>query len=164
MLEIALQARSPAAAAAAEASEEAPSSPPLSSAAGPGEFAAPAAELAAFLVTKADMLDEYFGVAITEDAHLRALPVLLDQSVFLLLFFDFLSSLIVFNFSHILATRYRYQPDLAGLPALLLQIATEVDWTSERECFVGVARQLACVYARILSVMYSTKTHSIKTT
>ncbi len=41
----------------------------------------------------------------------------------------------------------RYQPDLAGLPSLLVKLATEVDWTSERDCFAGVARQLACVRA-----------------
>ncbi len=38
-----------------------------------------AKETAEFLLSKADMLDEYFGISMTADGQLRALPVLLDK-------------------------------------------------------------------------------------
>ena len=34
-------------------------------------------------------------------------------------------------------------PHMRGLPTFLLRLATEVDWDSEKECFDGVARELA---------------------
>ncbi len=59
---------------------------PLLRAALAGRAAADAGEaaavgLAAFLGTKAAMLDEYFGLALTPAGELRALPALLDQCV-----------------------------------------------------------------------------------
>ena len=57
-----------------------------------------AADLSEFLVTKAELLDEYFAIRIDADGLLLGMPVLLDK----------------------------YLPDFGRLPMFLLKLATEV--------------------------------------
>ena len=84
-----------------------------------------ARQVAACLLQNAEMLLEYFSIAIERDARsgtvlLTGLPVLLEG----------------------------YTPSPHGVPLFLLRLATEVDWTDERPCFHGVCRELASFYAQ----------------
>ncbi|KAF8777999.1 DNA mismatch repair protein Mlh1-like [Argiope bruennichi] len=71
------------------------------------------------LKSKAPMLDEYFSVEIDEDGNLLTLPLLLDN----------------------------YDPPLINLPGLVLRVASDVEWTSEKECFESFCREMASFYA-----------------
>ncbi|CAL1275114.1 unnamed protein product [Larinioides sclopetarius] len=71
------------------------------------------------LKSKASMLDEYFSVEIDEDGNLLTLPLLLDN----------------------------YDPPLINLPSLILRIASDVEWSSEKECFESFCREMAAFYA-----------------
>jgi DNA mismatch repair protein MLH1 len=80
----------------------------------------------ALLAQKAEMLREYAGLALEQDQqqqqpglYLTALPLLLQG----------------------------YVPDLSGLPHLILQLARDVDWDSEKECFRTLAAAVAQFYA-----------------
>lgn len=64
------------------------------------------------LLDKAQMLQEYVGLRISEHAELCSLPRLIDG----------------------------YHPDTDYLPAFVLALARDVDWSSERECFQGLAQ------------------------
>jgi DNA mismatch repair protein MLH1 len=78
------------------------------------------AENASKLITdRADMLADYFAIDIDEDGKLTALPQLVEN----------------------------YTPPLALLPLFLLRLASEVDWSSELECFRTLASELASFYA-----------------
>ena len=76
-----------------------------------------AAQAAALLDGKAEMLLEYLSVEIF-DGQLCALPQLVDG----------------------------YVPPLNGLPAFVRRLVHEVDWTAEQPCFDGLAKQLATLY------------------
>jgi len=39
-----------------------------------------------------------------------------------------------------------YLPDLNGLPLYLLRLASEVDWSREKECFLNFCRETAKFY------------------
>jgi DNA mismatch repair protein MLH1 len=78
-----------------------------------------AGEATALLVSKADMLEEYFRITITTDGMLTGLPELLPN----------------------------YFPQLEMLPTFLLRLATDTDWEEEQPCFVGIAEGLASFYA-----------------
>lgn len=39
-----------------------------------------------------------------------------------------------------------FLPDLDGLPLYLLRLASEVDWSNEKECFFGFCRETARFY------------------
>ncbi|KAL1409065.1 DNA mismatch repair protein Mlh1 [Vanrija albida] len=71
------------------------------------------------LVSKRDMIDEYFSLSITSTGTLDALPLLLKG----------------------------YTPNLDRLPHFLLCLATRVDWEDEKACFEGVLRELAFFYS-----------------
>ncbi|GBN19249.1 DNA mismatch repair protein Mlh1, partial [Araneus ventricosus] len=71
------------------------------------------------LKSKAPMLDEYFSVELDEDGNLLTLPLLLDN----------------------------YDPPLINLPSLILRIASDVEWSSEKECFESFCREMAAFYA-----------------
>lgn len=100
--------------------------------------------LHATLLDKRDMIDEYFSLRITDDGAVESIPMLIRG----------------------------YVPDLDRLPHLLVCLATrvclplsllaqlsersrtdlKVDWTSEKECFQGVLKELAFFYSpRLLS-------------
>ena len=78
-----------------------------------GEFAVQ------LLVSKRDMLDDYFSIKITQEGALVGLPVLVEQ----------------------------YYPFLHNIPMFLLRLATETKWDSERACFESIAREIATLYA-----------------
>ena len=82
----------------------------------------PKSELATFatdlLVSKREMLDDYFSIVITKEGSLSGLPILVDQ----------------------------YYPLLHQIPMFLLRVATEVDWDSEKGCFQSLAREIAKLY------------------
>jgi len=88
-------------------------------------------QAAACLLQNAEMLNEYFSIAIERCSEtgailLKALPILLDG----------------------------FSPSPHGLPLFLLRLATEVDWTEERPCFHGVCSELGSYYSQIPG-MYS---------
>jgi hypothetical protein len=76
---------------------------------------------------KGALLEEYFsiGVAVSGgpdgDVRLTSLPRLLDG----------------------------HTPCMAALPAFLLALARDVNWTEEQPCFDGIARALAGFYAQL---------------
>ena len=39
------------------------------------------------------------------------------------------------------------EPELSQLPLFVIRLATEVNWKDEKQCFEGVCRQLALLYA-----------------
>jgi len=87
-----------------------------------GNKEAIAAEAEALLVSKAELLGEYFRIGIDPDARtLTSLPELVEHHV----------------------------PLPGALPLLLLRLASEVDWDQERACFEGVALELASAYCQL---------------
>lgn len=75
------------------------------------------------LLSRAEMLEDYFSMELDSDGNLVSIPLLLD------------------NFS----------PPMEGLPMFVLRLATEVDWDKEKECFQGVCKETAHFYSRIAS-------------
>lgn len=71
------------------------------------------------LVSRRDMLAEYFSLEFTEDAELLTIPLLVKG----------------------------YTPSMAKLPNFLLRLGPHVDWTSEKACFESFLRELASFYA-----------------
>nr|CAB3263866.1 DNA mismatch repair protein Mlh1-like [Phallusia mammillata] len=71
-----------------------------------------------FLSEKSEMLKDYFRLEI-KDCDVTAIPMLLQN----------------------------YIPPLEGLPMLVLRLATEVCWDSEKDCFESFAREIARFYA-----------------
>lgn len=71
------------------------------------------------LITRRDMLAEYFSLDITASGLVESLPLLLPD----------------------------YTPNLDNLPGFLMRLGPQVDWTSESECFESFLRELACFYA-----------------
>ncbi|KAI9022274.1 histidine kinase-like ATPase [Phycomyces nitens] len=71
------------------------------------------------LVSRAELLKEYFNIEVSQDGMLHSLPLLLQD----------------------------YEPVMDKLPSFLLRLGTEIDWTSEKKCFEGIARELAIFYS-----------------
>lgn len=71
------------------------------------------------LLNKREMLLEYFSLDISEDGHLRGIPLLLRG----------------------------YMPCIGKLPRFLLRLGPHVDWTDEKRCFDTFLRELATFYA-----------------
>lgn len=74
---------------------------------------------AKILLTKAQMLREYFSFDINTDGNVCTIPIILDQ----------------------------FMPDMDRLPQFLLSLGNCVDWDSEKECFETFAAALADFYA-----------------
>ncbi|KAF7731711.1 DNA mismatch repair protein [Apophysomyces ossiformis] len=70
------------------------------------------------LVARAEMLEQYFSMKISEDGNLLSLPMLLRG----------------------------YTPTVGKLPMFLLRLGTEVNWEEENPCFEGIARELAMIF------------------
>lgn len=68
------------------------------------------------LQDKAALLQECFGIQVDPEGHLAALPQLIEG----------------------------HCPDLNRLPQFVLQLARDVDWEDEKECFRGIA-QVGCL-------------------
>ncbi|KAI9475410.1 MAG: histidine kinase-like ATPase [Benjaminiella poitrasii] len=71
------------------------------------------------LVSRAEMLKEYFSMEISAEGELIGLPMLIKD----------------------------YVPCLDQLPLFLLRLGTEVDWESEKGCFETFSRELALFYS-----------------
>jgi DNA mismatch repair protein MLH1 len=70
------------------------------------------------LISRREMLQEYFSLSISESGDLLTIPLLLRG----------------------------YTPSLAKLPRLLLRLGPHVNWNSEQECFRTFLRELADFY------------------
>lgn len=70
------------------------------------------------LMTRREMLAEYFSFEISEQGTLLSLPLLLKD----------------------------YIPNLDNLPSLLMRLGPQVNWNSETECFETFLRELAYFY------------------
>jgi len=70
------------------------------------------------LVSRAVMLNDYFSIEMDTDANILSIPLLLEG----------------------------FLPDLDGLPLYLLRLASEVDWSSEKECFQNFCQETARFY------------------
>ncbi|KAI7898874.1 histidine kinase-like ATPase [Cokeromyces recurvatus] len=71
------------------------------------------------LVSRAEMLKEYFSMEISNEGNLIGLPMLIKD----------------------------YVPCMDKLPLFLLRLGTEVNWESEKECFDTFSRELALFYS-----------------
>ncbi|KAM3071077.1 DNA mismatch repair protein Mlh1 [Clarireedia jacksonii] len=74
--------------------------------------------VAEHLITRREMLLEYFSLSISASGDLESIPLLLKH----------------------------YTPSLAKLPKFLLRLGPHVNWTSEKECFDTFLRELASFY------------------
>ena len=70
------------------------------------------------LITRREMLNEYFSLQISEDGDLLSIPLLLKG----------------------------YMPSLGKLPRFLLRLGPYVNWTNEEDCFRTFLRELAAFY------------------
>ncbi|KAI0938628.1 hypothetical protein AcW1_001690 [Taiwanofungus camphoratus] len=70
------------------------------------------------LMTRREMLEEYFSLSINAEGMVQSLPMLLRD----------------------------YTPNLDKLPLFLMRLGPQVDWTSETECFQSFLRELAFFY------------------
>ncbi|KAK0496296.1 histidine kinase-like ATPase [Armillaria luteobubalina] len=70
------------------------------------------------LVTRRDMLSEYFSLDISPDGLVESLPLLLRD----------------------------YTPNLDKVPYFLMRLGPQVNWTAEKECFESFLRELAYFY------------------
>ncbi|KAH7345569.1 DNA mismatch repair protein MutL [Rhizoctonia solani] len=70
------------------------------------------------LMDRREMLDEYFGIQISEDGLVQCLPLLLPG----------------------------YTPNIDLLPMFLMRLGPGVDWKSEKNCFDTVFREIARFY------------------
>ena len=78
-----------------------------------------AARVCDLLISKAEMLDEYFRIGIDSSGLLVSMPELLTN----------------------------HTPAGDALPLFLLRLATETDWEDELRCFASVARELSLLYS-----------------
>jgi DNA mismatch repair protein MLH1 len=70
------------------------------------------------LISRRDMLEEYFALEISEDGKLLAMPLLVKD----------------------------YQPSMAKLPNFLLRLGPHINWTEEKPCFHTFLKELANFY------------------
>ncbi|EAU81492.2 DNA binding protein [Coprinopsis cinerea okayama7 len=70
------------------------------------------------LMSKREMLTEYFAMDITEEGDIQSIPLLLRD----------------------------YIPNLDGLPGFLMRLGPQVEWNKEKECFESFLRELAYFY------------------
>ncbi|GAO49345.1 hypothetical protein G7K_3496-t1 [Saitoella complicata NRRL Y-17804] len=71
------------------------------------------------LVSKREMLGDYFSIELSEDGEISSIPLLIKG----------------------------YVPSLAKLPGFLLRLGPNVDWYNEKACFETFLRELAIFYA-----------------
>ncbi|KAF7591240.1 DNA mismatch repair protein [Aspergillus hancockii] len=103
---------------AADAEREAVSSPKANPTEENEIFTSAPDLVAEALMTRREMLNEYFSLHISEDGELLSIPLLLKG----------------------------YLPCLGKLPRFLLRLGPYIDWSSEEECFRTFLRELAAFY------------------
>ncbi|EAL63764.1 MutL DNA mismatch repair protein [Dictyostelium discoideum AX4] len=74
--------------------------------------------LTKLLISKKELLNEYFSIEINEDGELVGIPQVLDH----------------------------YVPCTDNLPIFLLKLATEVEWEFEKECFAGIVKEISSFF------------------
>ncbi|KAM9996413.1 hypothetical protein ACTFIY_002599 [Dictyostelium cf. discoideum] len=74
--------------------------------------------LTKLLISKKELLNEYFSIEINEDGELVGIPQVLDH----------------------------YVPCTDNLPIFLLRLATEVEWEFEKECFAGIVKEISSFF------------------
>ncbi|QDZ22878.1 DNA mismatch repair protein MLH1 [Chloropicon primus] len=72
------------------------------------------------LVSKSEMLEDYFSLEIDAEGYLAAIPLVADKS---------------------------YVPDMRKLPNFLLCLGHDTDWESEKGCFMSIADAIADFYS-----------------
>lgn len=70
------------------------------------------------LISRREMLAEYFSLSVSEEGELLSIPLMMKG----------------------------YLPSLAKLPSFLLRLGPHVDWTDEKGCFTSFLRELASFY------------------
>ncbi|KAI8372670.1 histidine kinase-like ATPase [Choanephora cucurbitarum] len=75
--------------------------------------------ITSMLISRADMLQEYFSLTLSPEGQLVAIPMLIRD----------------------------YIPCMEKLPLFLLRLGTEVDWEHEKECFHTLSREIAIFYS-----------------
>ncbi|KPJ03181.1 DNA mismatch repair protein Mlh1 [Papilio xuthus] len=85
-----------------------------------GEMCEVAKQMTSLLISKKEMLFEYFSLEMNADGELLALPLLLDG----------------------------HTPFMGALPTYLVRLVSEVNWDSEKECFDTFCRQTAIFYSQ----------------
>ncbi|KNE62896.1 DNA mismatch repair protein MutL [Allomyces macrogynus ATCC 38327] len=89
----------------------------------------------ALLVSRADMLLDYFSMEFTADGHLLSVPRLLA----------------------------RYAPPASNIPLFLLRLGTEVDWDEELPCMQGVLAEIGLLYSPIaIDTPDGTSSHTLQ--
>ncbi|KAG2195568.1 hypothetical protein INT47_001315 [Mucor saturninus] len=78
-----------------------------------------AESISELIISKRDMLKEYFSLEITDQGNLIVLPMVIRD----------------------------YVPCMDKLPLLFLRLGTEVDWETEIGCFDSLSRELAMFYS-----------------
>ncbi|KAI8374834.1 DNA mismatch repair protein Mlh1 [Blakeslea trispora] len=71
------------------------------------------------IVSRADMLQEYFSFTISPEGELNGIPMVIRD----------------------------YVPSMEKLPLFLLRLGTEVNWEHEKECFHTLSREIAIFYS-----------------
>lgn len=84
-----------------------------------GPIGATTSSFAQSLCKRRELLRDCFAIDIDANGNLCSLPVLVE----------------------------RYTPGIERIPELLLGIACDVDWTSEKECFAAIANKLGEAYS-----------------
>ncbi|XP_013165532.1 PREDICTED: DNA mismatch repair protein Mlh1 [Papilio xuthus] len=85
-----------------------------------GEMCEVAKQMTSLLISKKEMLFEYFSLEMNADGELLALPLLLDG----------------------------HTPFMGALPTYLVRLVSEVNWDSEKECFDTFCHQTAIFYSQ----------------
>ncbi|XP_063896192.1 DNA mismatch repair protein Mlh1 [Helicoverpa armigera] len=85
-----------------------------------GDMRDMAQQMAELLVSKRNMLYEYFSLEMNGNGELLALPLILDG----------------------------HTPFMGALPTYLVRLVTEVNWDSEKDCFETFSRQTAIFYSQ----------------
>ncbi|KAK5578395.1 hypothetical protein RB653_008065 [Dictyostelium firmibasis] len=74
--------------------------------------------LTKLLISKKELLNEYFAIEINDDGEIVGIPQVLDH----------------------------YVPCTDNLPIFLLKLATEVEWEFEKECFSGILKEISSFF------------------
>ncbi|KAN0023203.1 hypothetical protein ACTFIU_011366 [Dictyostelium citrinum] len=74
--------------------------------------------LTKLLISKKELLNEYFSIEINDGGELVGIPQVLDH----------------------------YVPCTDNLPIFLLKLATEVEWEFEKECFTGIVKEISSFF------------------
>lgn len=71
------------------------------------------------LISKYEMLDDYFSIKINEDCEIETIPILIDN----------------------------HQPNFAYMPEFIYSLINNVDWTKEKSCFHSFGKAIAQFYS-----------------